>query len=268
VTNVLFYSSKAVWALLAPGSLLFLAALASFVLHRRRPHLARALTACTALALGALSLLPLAHWTLAPLENRFPRPELPATVDGIVVLGGAIDLERTRAPDRPELNDAADRLGAFVALARRYPGARLVYSGGSGLVRMPNAHEADAARTLLADLGLDPARVIFERDSRNTWENAVNAERLAQPRPGETWLLVTSAWHMPRAVGCFRKVGWDVLPYPVDFWGSDAQDWFKFDAHWQLYALAAAEREWIGLLAYHLLGRTDAWLPRPESRRP
>ncbi|MDI3260182.1 MAG: YdcF family protein [Sinobacteraceae bacterium] len=260
-----FYLSKAVWALLSPGSLLLFALLAALLWHRRRPRLARAALGLATLALGLLSLCPAAHWVLTPLERRFPRPELPATVDGIVVLGGAIDMERTLAPDLPELNDAADRLTAFLALARRYPGARLVYSGGSGLVRAPQAREADAARALLSTLGLDPARVLWERYSRNTWENALYAKQLADPRPGETWLLVTSAWHMPRAVGCFRKAGWNVLPYPVDDWGSDAGDWFKFDAHWQLYAVATGEREWLGLLAYHLLGRTSAWFPAPES---
>jgi uncharacterized SAM-binding protein YcdF (DUF218 family) len=258
-----FVLSKIAWALLSPCTLLALALLLAFLLHRRRPALSRGLVGLSLLFIAALSLTPLAHWTIAPLERRFPPPQLPAKVDGIIVLGGAIEVEDSR-PGQPALNDSAERITALVALARRYPDARLVYSGGSGLVRNQTQREADLARPLFEAMGIAPDRVIYERDSRNTWENAVDSRKLADPRPGQTWLLVTSSWHMPRSVGCFRKAGWTVLPYPVDYLDNRTQ-WVGFDVVEPLHALSTAEREWLGLLAYHLMGRTDALFPAPPT---
>jgi uncharacterized SAM-binding protein YcdF (DUF218 family) len=260
---VSFVLSKIVWALVSPCALLFLALLLAFLAHRRRPTLSRWLTGLALLFIAALALAPLAHWVIGPLEQRFAEPALPERVDGIVVLGGAIALQDMQPSGQPALNDAAERLTALVALARRYPDAKLVYSGGSGLVRNQTGREADVAKPLLESMGIAPERMIYERDSRNTWENALYSKKLADPKPGETWLLVTSAWHMPRSVGCFRKAGWTVLPYPVDYLGNNRQ-WAGFDADEQLHAVSTAEREWIGLLAYHLMGRTDALFPAPR----
>jgi len=259
---VAFILSKVLWGLAAPGSLLFLTLAGAWLWHRRRPALSRGLVGVALLALAAVALLPVAPWVIGPLEQRFPLPQLPAKVDGIIVLGGAIEPDPSGNPDLPVVNDAGERLLAFVALARRYPDARLIYSGGSGLLRDPNTREADLARPLLQSLGVDAARTIYERDSRNTWENAVNSKKLANPQPGETWLLVTSAWHMPRAAGCFRQAGWKVLPYPVDYLGN-GPPWATMEVINQLHAISAAEREWIGLIAYRLMGRTDALLPGP-----
>lgn len=257
-----FVLSKIVWALVSPCALLALVLLLALLYHRRRPALSRGLVGLALLFIAALGLTPLAHSVIVPLELRFPQPELPAKVDGIVVLGGAIVLDDDQT-GQPALNDAAERITSLVALARRYPEARLVYSGGSGLVRNQNQREADVAKPLFESMGIPPERVIYERDSRNTWENAVYSKKLADPKPGETWLLVTSAWHMPRSVGCFRKAGWTVLPYPVDYLDLRTQ-WAGFDTDEQLYALSTAEREWIGLLAYHLMGRTDTLFPAPQ----
>jgi uncharacterized SAM-binding protein YcdF (DUF218 family) len=260
---VSFVLSKLVWALLSPLSLLFLALLLALLLQRRRPALSRGLLALGLLFIAALGLTPLAHWAVLPLQQRFPIPaQLPARVDGIVVLGGAISPQNDQ-PGQTALNPPAERVTNFVILAQRYPDARLVYSGGSGEVRDQSMREADAAKPLLEALGIAPQRMIYERDSRNTWENALYSKKLADPKPGETWLLITSAWHMPRAVGCFRRAGWSgIVPYPVDF--QDTQpEWGGFDADGHLYALGMAEKEWIGLLAYHLMGRTDALFPAP-----
>lgn len=259
-----FVISKLAWALLTPGVLLLLVLMLALLLRRRRPRLSGLLLGLAVLFLAVLSLCPVAHWCLAPLEQRFPpAPDSLAAVDGIVVLGGAIDFDHTPRPDRPAIGGSAERITAMVALARRYPNARLVYSGGSGMVRDQQTREADLARPLLESLGVDPARVLFERDSRNTWENAVDSKALAQPKPGENWLLVTSAWHMPRAMGCFRQAGWNPIPYPVNYLGNDAGDWAKFQPEVELILLAGAEREWIGLIAYRLLGRTPSLFPAP-----
>jgi uncharacterized SAM-binding protein YcdF (DUF218 family) len=259
-----FVLSKLLWALLSPVSLIFLALLGAWWWHRRRPVLSRALIAAPLLFLAALAALPLVHWVSAPLEQRFPVPE-PEKIDGIIVLGGALELANTIDLRQPALNGAAERMTMAVALTRRYPQARLLFSGGSGLVRSHTYNESQVARALFESLGVDPAHTLYEDRSRNTWENALYSKQLADPKPGQTWLLVTSAWHMPRAVGCFRRAGWQVVPYPVDYLGNDAE-LFKLDDADQLAALTVVLHEWIGLFAYHAMGRTDAWFPAPASQ--
>ena len=260
-----FILTKLAWGLVAPPSLLLLALLGAWWWHRRRPALSRGLVALCALFLAALGGLPLVHWCAAPLEQRFPSALQPGKVDGIVVLGGALDLEGTLDLNQPALNAAAERMTAAVALTRRYPQAKLLFSGGSGLLREHSYNESQVAQALFESLGVDPSRALYEDRSRNTWENALYSKKLANPGPGETWLLVTSAWHMPRAVGCFRKAGWIVVPYPVDYVGNNAQ-LLGFDAGAQIEDLGRVEREWIGLIAYYLMGRTDALFPAPTPR--
>lgn len=259
----MFILSKILWAMVSPSALMFLGMVAALLWQRRRPGLTRALLALSTLFLGALLLCPIGAWTVRSLERRFPLPD-PPRVDGIIVLGGAIQTDESVLPGWPSLNDAAERITALSVLARRYPDAKLIYSGGSGLALDQRDREADQARLLLQAMGIDGGRVIYEDASRNTWENAVDSKKLADPKPGETWLLVTSAWHMPRAVGCFRKAGWPVLAYPVDYLGNNTR-WAGFDAPRQLYTISIAEKEWLGLLAYHLMGRTDALFPAPPT---
>lgn len=260
-----FVASKLLWALLAPGNLLLLLLLGGLLWlarGRRRHGLAPAMIA--ALLLFAIAALPVGQWAAAPLEERFPVPDVPARVDGIIVLGGAIDTEVSRVHGEVALNDAGERITETLVLARRHPEAKLLLSGGDAAVLpRPGEQEADMMRTLFVALGVAPDRLMVEDRSRNTFENAVLSRDLAQPKPGETWLLVTSAWHMPRAVGCFRHVGWRVLPYPVDFHTDD--DWrpdFSLARHLGLLDLVA--KEWVGLAAYRLLGRVDTLLPGPQ----
>jgi uncharacterized SAM-binding protein YcdF (DUF218 family) len=202
---------------------------------------------------------------LRPLENRFPPPAFPAHVDGVVVLGGAITA--SISPDRalPTLNRDADRLVTFAILARRYPEARLIFAGGSRTPASGTLTEADASRTLLEDLDVARDRVLFDDNSRTTWENAVNALALAHPHAGETWILVTSASHMPRAISAFRGAGWPLmLPWPVAYrttqrsWPAPLQP-----VGARLEAVDLAAHEWAGLVAYRLMGRTDRLLPAP-----
>ncbi len=259
-----FVISKVLWGLAAPGSLLFLLLCGAFLWHRRHPALSRGLLGLVVLIFAAVALLPVSQLLISPLEQRFLLPQPPARVDGIIVLGGAIEADPTGNAEQPGLNDAAERLTSFAALARRYPDARLVYTGGSGLVRNQETREADLASPLLQSLGVDAARTLYERDSRTTWENALYSKKLVNPKPGETWLLVTSAWHMPRAVGCFRKLGWKVVPYPVDYLGNGPR-WATLDAIKQFRTIGLAEKEWIGLVTYWLMGRSDALFPAAQE---
>lgn len=123
----------------------------------------------------------------------------------------------------------------------------------------------DIATRVFTMLGLDPDRVLIDGKSRNTVENAINARALAQPKAGERWLLVTSASHMPRAVNCFQAVDWQVLPYPVDY-STGLPPVFSFTPMGNLHTLNHATKEWVGLLAYRLMGHTRRILPlRPHA---
>lgn len=263
-----FTLSKVFWIVAEPGNALTLLLLIGAALSfARRPVLAlsgRGLVLAVALAMLAVALTPLSLWVARPLENRFPTPALPERVDGIIMLGGAVNPILSTDRHEASVNDAAERIFAFVDLARRYPQAKLVFSGGSGSLLRQDLKEDASLRQALEEVGFDPNRVMFENQSRNTWENAVNSKVLAVPRPGETWILVTSAMHMPRSVGIFRQVDWPVLPYPVDYRTvSRGQGGLAIAFDGRLTLLTLAVREWIGLVVYRCTRQSADLFPAP-----
>ena len=161
---------------------------------------------------------PLGEMLILPLEQRFP-PWDPAhgPPDGIVVLGGAIEPDISIARGFVALNDAAERITATAELARRYPDVRIIFSGGSASLFPGGVLEAPYAVKILEALGIAHDRITAEEQSRNTIENAVFSRLIAEPKPGERWLLVTSAFHMPRAIAVFRAAGFPIEAYPVDW---------------------------------------------------
>lgn len=250
--------------LASPGSIMFALLLLSLPLSwwRATRRIGVMLGSVMLVIILGIASLPVQDWLLRPLEEYYPLSEqLPAQVDGIVVLGGAEEPEILAARGWPDLNSNADRLIAFVELASRYPQARLVFSGGA-MAPVPNriVTEADVAAAVFSRLGLDVTRVNFERQARNTVENARLSLPLVQPKPGEVWLLITSARHMPRAVACFRAVDWPVLPYPVDFHTGPPPRGFEFNL-FRIGSLNSLSKEWLGLIGYRLLGYTRELLP-------
>jgi uncharacterized SAM-binding protein YcdF (DUF218 family) len=221
---------------------------------------------------GAIVLLlffgfsPLAGLVALPLEARFPPPpdDAPAP-DGIIVLGGTVDENLSGVRNRVTFADAAERLTAPIALKRLYPKARLVFTGGTSALRGSDFTEAGAVQRFWREIGLDQGDVLYEDKSRNTFENAVFTKELVQPKAGERWLLVTSATHMPRSIGIFRKAGFQVIAFPVDYRTSgDVQLWRVARHASKSFALVeTAAHEWTGLLAYWLTGKTDALFPAP-----
>ena len=263
-----FVLSKIFWIAFNPAHLLLLLGLAGvlamFAPRRGLRSAGRWLVTVMVLAMVLLAVLPAGIW-LGPLENRFPPPaNLPARVDGVIVLGGALDVKRSHRRGRPELTEAADRLAALIELAQRYPEVRFVFSGGSAALLDDDDREADLMPDLLTRLGGAPGRLILERESRNTHENAVLSKALADPRPGAPWVLVTSAFHMPRAVGVFRRTGWSVVPYPVDYQSLGRIDWTSApDLTRGLAEVKLAMKEWVGLAAYRMFGWSDSLFPGP-----
>jgi len=225
----------------------------------------RALAFASLIVLAILGLSPVGNALMIPLEDRFPRDATRGAPDGIIVLGGAISPDVSAARDEVALNEAAERLTVAVELARRYPAARIVFSGGSGALIYDEGAEAPFALRMLEGLGIPRARVLLEDRSRNTVENAIFSKALIQPKPGERWLLVTSAHHMPRAIGVFRKMGFSVEPYPVDWRTRGAPDALRPFATLGdgLRRRDTAVREWAGLVVYWLTGRSSALFPSP-----
>ena len=230
----------------------------------------RRMAAC--LVVVSLLVLGLSAWSslgtnlLSSLEERFARPDpAPAKVDGVVVLGGGLEGTINLVRGGYELNSSGDRFVEAAALAHRYPEAKILVSGGSGALMLTGEADADTALRLLTALGVDPARLILENRSRNTEENAQFSKEIAKPQPGEVWLLVTSAFHMPRSVGLFRNVDFPVVPWPVDYRtaGGEGVGLFVDNALDSLQKTSLGIREWIGLVTYWWTGRIDTPFPAP-----
>ena len=229
----------------------------------------RKLVIAAVLLLVVCGLSPLGKILLYPLESRFPAWDAArGAPDGIIVLGASIEADLSVAHGTPVVRGAPDRIIAAAALAKRYPNARVVFSGGSANLISNDAREADFAGAIFESLGVDKSRLIMERRSRNTQENAEFSKALVAPKDGERWLLVTSAFHMPRSVGLFRKAGFAVEPYPVDWRVGGRDDLMVFSnvAIEGLGRTDLAVREWMGLIAYRVAGKIDELLPGPASK--
>jgi uncharacterized SAM-binding protein YcdF (DUF218 family) len=255
-----FIAAKIVWFFISPVSLLLIVAL--LALWRKRSTIA---IFCL-LALLGIGFFPIGAWMIEPLEDRFPAPPPDVAAPyGIIVLGGAIDDQMGQARGQVSLGEGAERLTQAVALSRRFPEARIVYTGGDNSLRGAHSDEATDGRKLLISMGVDPQRIAIETQSRNTDENARFTRDLVHPLADQRWLLITSAWHMPRSMGLFRKRGFNVEAFPVDYRSQgSAGDWqFNNTPLHGLRTFDVAAHEWIGLFAYWMSGRIDALFPAP-----
>lgn len=266
--DVFFVLSKLSFLVLRPSNLVILLILLGLVL----PRLGRRRTGAVLFFLGVLGLVAFA-WTplptliAEPLERRFPIVQtIDPPPDGIIILGGSVDTVATAVWDgQAQTIDGAERLILGAELARRYPQAKLVFTGGSAAVLRDEPKEAGVADKILTALGFPKDRLILEDASRNTRENALFTWEAVKPEPGERWVLVTSAFHMPRSVGVFRAAGWPgIIAYPVDFRTSGAlRVMGRQPASEGLFLADVGIKEWIGLAAYRFMGYTDALFPAP-----
>ena len=258
--TVFFIASKLIGALLRPDTwiVIALACIAlALILQRRR--IALWISSITLGMLVVLSVLPLGDLLLQRIERRYPaNPNLDA-VDGIIVLGGGEDARGSAYWGQVQLKEGAERFTAAMELARRFPEAQLLFTGGSGALRDvagAATSEASIAEGFFLAQGIAPERLLLEGQSRNTAENARLSLTLADPVPDETWVLVTSAFHMPRAMRSFDAAGWDgLVAWPVDYRTSGFGDGIGWDLTQNLSVLNTAIREHVGQLAYRLTGR-------------
>jgi len=224
-----------------------------------KPILGRRLVAGALVLLMAIGWQPAPEFLIRHLESRYaefhPQADLGGYV-GVIVLGGGTESGRAaQAHSQPLLTDAAERLTAPIAMRKRNPHLRVVYTGGEGDLWGTGPSEAQRARGFFESMGLSGPHVAYESASRNTYENAVLTAQLPGIDRTQRWLLVTSATHMQRSMATFAKAGWNVTAYPVDFRTGGDTPWTAYSlrdgpANWQLPL-----HEWVGLLAYRITGR-------------
>jgi uncharacterized SAM-binding protein YcdF (DUF218 family) len=241
---MIYYLGKAFWLFAAPTSaLILISASAGLFAVLSNSQWAAWLAATAACGLVIAAFTPIGLALTVPLEIRFPLPQPDPRVpgDGIIMLPGC----------------AGEGIAALSKLGQEYANARLALCGfgpaGKNLAKR------------LADAGIDAAHIIIVSESRTTAEDAHYSAALLKPKPDESWLLITAAMHMPRAVGCFRAAGFQVQPYPLEFMTRGRSGPFALFATGSsaLIQLDRAAKEWIGLIAYRLMGKTDALFPRP-----
>jgi uncharacterized SAM-binding protein YcdF (DUF218 family) len=269
-----FILSKTLGLLTVPSNALTLVAAigAVLLLTRWRRAGRRVLWACLAVFL-VIGFMPIGTALTVMLENRFPAwTETAGAPDGIIILGGPISPYLSRIRGQIVLDENAERLTEIPKLAKKYPNARIVFTGGNPRLIGTGTPEAVYAVQLLESFGIPRERITAEDRSRNTEENAAFTKALVKPKPGERWLLVTSALHMPRAVGVFRQAGFPVEPYPVDWHGDGKpRPWWRWlvplrSPIYGWVGIDSVSKEYVGLLAYWLTGRSSALFPAPEPR--
>lgn len=255
-----FIASKLVGVLIRADTWMVIAVgFTALALLFNRQNIAQFMSLVTFTAMLAIAILPLGNPLLQRLERTYPADPALSQVDGIIVLGGGEDADGTAFWQQTQLGDGAERLTATMALARQFPQARVLFTGGSGRLRQLSGSYgsgADVAAQFYLAQGLEPDRLLLEGASRNTAENARLSLALAQPEDGDTWLLVTSAFHMPRAMRSFASAGWvGLVPYPVDYRTRGFMDGIGWNLTGNLNVLNTAVKEIVGQMAYALTGR-------------
>lgn len=262
-----FPASKILGFFALPSNLVMVIGIVGvLLLVTRFKRIGQVLMVFSLVTLAILGWSPIGNLLTIPLEQQFPawKPGK-GEIAGIIVLGGGLTADVSEARGEPVLNEAGERLTAAATLAHQYPQAKIVFSGGdAGLVRSLGV-EAPWALRLLRDLGVPEDRLIAEGRSRNTVENAVYTKELAAPKEGERWLLITSAYHMPRSIGVFRRAGFEVEAYPVDWRTRGMSDALRpFNSIGDgLRRTDTAVREWVGLFVYWFTGRSSELFPEP-----
>lgn len=265
-----FIASKIAAFFILPShiALLLLCVGLTLLYWRRTARLGRRLAVIGALALIVLGFSPVGAWMTLPLEERFARtgPSPAQGYAGIIMLGGFEDGRGSAAHNQLSINEAGERFIETVLLAKRYPDAKVIFSGGPAGLLLAQSPAGDMVGRYLRAFGVARDRIILESRSLNTWQNATMTRALVRPSPGERFLLVTSAWHMPRAMGVFRQAGFDVDAWPVDFRTAGRGDLIRPFGRMAegLDRVDLATKEWIGLVIYYLTGRSTALFPAPH----
>jgi uncharacterized SAM-binding protein YcdF (DUF218 family) len=250
---------------IVPSNLLVLGAAFGFILLALHRRAGAVVAACSLAAIVAAGFSPLGNMLLTPLEQRFPDGQYPSgDIEGIVVLGGSYDTVSHSYFSTIVLEEDTEPLAVMMDLARRYPKAKIIFSGGSE-ISGDTLSEASIVKGYFISLGIAPDRILTEGRSQTTAENAQFTAELVRPTPGSRWLLVTSGYHMPRAIGAFRHAGFNVIAFPAGLRTHGWHDMWRPErtATDNLRRVDIGVHEWVGLLDYKLKGYSSEWFPAP-----
>jgi uncharacterized SAM-binding protein YcdF (DUF218 family) len=262
-----FILSKVFWFVVTPFNIILLLFLLGSLLLSKKPKIGKKLIGGGLILVFILGLEFIPNFMIGVLENRIPAGHMPDRIDGIIVLAGAANMEASRF-ELIELTEQADRIIAGIILSKKHPEAKLIITGGSGNLKQDEKFkEADYLKKLSLLLGTQEERILIERNSRNTHEHAVEMATLL-PKNGQ-WVLITSAFHMPRSFGCFKNRGLDVIPYPVDYKTklsifSNLSLTSFLPTLGSISVFSIALHEWLGLVTYRLMGYTDSLFPKGD----
>lgn len=259
-----FALSKIFWTLAQPLNALCLLALIGVVVRFFRARAGQGIMMTALAGILFFGLAPVGPWALTWLERQYPTPQtLPARIDGVIVLGGAFEAYLTQKTGQIVANGDIERMLCFVDIAKAHPESKLVFSGGSGDILNPDARESEDAKKFFELAGLQGREILYETKSRNTFENAAYTKEMMTPEQGQVWVVVTSAFHMPRTMGIFGAVGWPVIPYQCDPKTDGTYGFFNRlpNATANFSALNIAIKEMIGLLVYYATGKSAFILP-------
>lgn len=260
-----FVTSKILSFLIDPHNLFLILLVWGWILLWKKPKIGRRLIGIGILIVFIFGLLkPLSDFLIYKIENRIPAGTIPEHIDGVIVLTGIVNMKSSR-DGLTNLNSSGDRIIEAIVLLNKHPEAKLIISGGSGsLIQDDALKEPDFLKRLAEGLGISSHRIIIEKKSRNTHESAVETAKIIKSRDNGKWVLVTSAFHMPRSMGVFRKADINPIPYPVDFKTSltVSTNYLQFPRISNLGIFNLALHEGIGLLSYWLMDYTDTLFPK------
>lgn len=261
-----FLLSKILWIIINPFNVILALLVLGWILLFKRPAAGKKLIGMGLLIIFLAGSGFLPGIMMRSLENRIPAGTIPSKINGVIVLAGMVNMESSRK-GLIELTEQSDRIIEGIIMVQRYPGAEVIITGGSGYLKQgENLKEADYLKKLAISLGVDEERILIERNSRNTHEHAVALAKMLPDKKGQ-WVLITSAFHMPRSLGCFKKEGLNVIPYPVDYKTTvDTSNKFSFVSFLptmgNLSSFNIALHEWLGLTAYRLMNYTNSVFPK------
>mgnify|MGYP001220911147 CR=1 FL=1 len=255
-----FYLSKILWLILNPYNFfIFVNFIIIFSYIFRFKIISITLFIINFVFLLAISFFPIGNYLINKIEKEYHfATQVPNYLDGILVLGGATSPFLFREFNQVSVNESAERLIESVKIIREFENAKIIFSGGSGVLERPDLGHADAAKFFYETVGIDTQKIIFENISRNTYENILFTKNIINPKKNEKWLLITSAFHMKRAILVGKKHKWNFIPYAVDF---KTQKKIKFKPSFNLLSnltsFQKASHEWLGLLSYYFMNRTE-----------
>tara|TARA_Y100001970_G_scaffold187275_1_gene227827 strand:+ start:1421 stop:2203 length:783 start_codon:yes stop_codon:yes gene_type:complete len=255
-----FFLSKFLWLFFNPLSLIFfIFFLGCTFLFFNKYKFAKIIFFTNFIFFSTIIIFPIGGFALYILEKDYhTKIVYPKKIHGILILSGATSPYLSNEHNSVELNSSSERLTETIVLMNKYKDAKVIFSGGSGNLNTPLLTHSNVAKNFFSRMGVDVDRIIFENKSRNTYENIIYSKKISKITNNQNWIMITSASHMKRASLISTKQNWKIYPYPVDFRQPKK---FSLKPSLNFYdnlnSFNHASHEWLGLLSYYFMGRTE-----------